>query len=485
MHERPIGDLVDALRALGCGVECLGSEGYPPLRVSAGARPLSLRRAAQGARRRLQPVPDRAAAGAAAARRAGRRGDRGRRRADLQALRRDHAEPARALRHRRRARGLAALSPRRRPAAALARAASRSRATRRRRRTSSPPAAIGAVDAPLRIEGVDSGLDPGRHRLRRRGAGDGRAHRDRAAAGSKCGAAAGRWRAIDLDCNHTPRRGDDARRAGPLRRRPVDPAQHRQLAGQGDRSPRGDGERAAQGRRRRRAKARTSSRITPPTAWRAASDRHLRRPPDGDVRVAGRLQPARRRHRRCRCASSTRAASARPCPTTSRPCSAVAQARREAIPVLTIDGPTASGKGTLASEVAAALGYHLLDSGAVYRATALAALDAGIAADDEAALADAGRGARPALRRRPLPPRRPRRHRRPAPRGSRRAGLADLGLAGGPRGALLELQLAFRRLPGLVADGRDMGTRRLPRRRAQGVPHRQRRPNVRSGATSS
>ena len=59
----------------------------------------------------------------------------------------------------------------------------------------------------------------------------------------------------------------------------------------------------------------------------------------------------------------------------------------ERIPVLTIDGPTASGKGTVAGAVARALGYHFLDSGAVYRATALAALRRGIADDDEPALA--------------------------------------------------------------------------------------------------
>ena len=64
----------------------------------------------------------------------------------------------------------------------------------------------------------------------------------------------------------------------------------------------------------------------------------------------------------------------------------VASAVPGAIPALTIDGPTASGKGTLASAVAAELGYVLLDSGAVYRAVAIAALQAGVEADDEAAL---------------------------------------------------------------------------------------------------
>jgi 3-phosphoshikimate 1-carboxyvinyltransferase len=135
----------------------------------------------------------------------------------------------------------------------------------------------------------------------------------------------------------------------------------------------------------------------------------------------------------------------------------VASARAADIPVITIDGPTASGKGTLASEVAAALGWQLLDSGALYRATGLAALQDGVAPDDEAAVA-------------------------------RLAGLLDLRFEQGRtwlrgrevtdelrlestgvlasrvsalpavRSALHGLQLAFRRAPGLVADGRDMGT---------------------------
>jgi 3-phosphoshikimate 1-carboxyvinyltransferase len=74
----------------------------------------------------------------------------------------------------------------------------------------------------------------------------------------------------------------------------------------------------------------------------------------------------------------------------------IAGAVPDAIPVITVDGPTASGKGTLASTLAAVLGYHFLDSGALYRATALAALMAGVDPEDEAALA-ARRAARPAL----------------------------------------------------------------------------------------
>jgi 3-phosphoshikimate 1-carboxyvinyltransferase len=136
---------------------------------------------------------------------------------------------------------------------------------------------------------------------------------------------------------------------------------------------------------------------------------------------------------------------------------AVASAPAGHIPVITVDGPTASGKGTLADEVALALGYHHLDSGALYRATALAALRAGVAATDEDALARLARE---------LPLRFVR----------QRAHLADEDVADqlraeavgnlasqisawpAVRAALTDLQRSFRRLPGLVADGRDMGT---------------------------
>ncbi|HEX2543214.1 MAG TPA: bifunctional 3-phosphoshikimate 1-carboxyvinyltransferase/cytidylate kinase [Caldimonas sp.] len=135
----------------------------------------------------------------------------------------------------------------------------------------------------------------------------------------------------------------------------------------------------------------------------------------------------------------------------------VAGAQRSSIPVLTIDGPTASGKGTLASAVAAALGYHLLDSGALYRATAIAAIDADIAADNEDGLATvaAGMDLRFDGGRAFLGP-------REVTVALRREDVGALAsrISAWPRvrRALLDLQLAFRRLPGLVADGRDMGT---------------------------
>jgi 3-phosphoshikimate 1-carboxyvinyltransferase len=131
------------------------------------------------------------------------------------------------------------------------------------------------------------------------------------------------------------------------------------------------------------------------------------------------------------------------------------------VPVIAIDGPTASGKGTLAAEVAAALGWHLLDSGALYRATGLAAQWDGLDLSDEAAVAAVaaglelqfGRGAeagRVRLRGRDVTD---------ALR-QEATGLAASRVSALPavRRALHELQLSFARAPGLVADGRDMGT---------------------------
>ena len=135
-------------------------------------------------------------------------------------------------------------------------------------------------------------------------------------------------------------------------------------------------------------------------------------------------------------------------------------------PVIAIDGPSGSGKGTIARQVAAALGWHLLDSGALYRLLALAAERRGIALDDTGRLAElaanldvrfgvdgegeqlvwldgepvggelrteeAGRGASTVAALQPV------------------------------RDALLALQRSFQKRPGLVADGRDMGTQVFP-----------------------
>ncbi len=127
------------------------------------------------------------------------------------------------------------------------------------------------------------------------------------------------------------------------------------------------------------------------------------------------------------------------------------------VPVLAIDGPTASGKGTLAARVAATLGFRVLDSGSLYRAAALQALRRGVALDDEAALAALARelpvawlDGRVLLDGDDVT----------AELRSERVGSAASAIAALPRlrEALLDLQRAQRRAPGLVADGRDMGT---------------------------
>lgn len=126
-------------------------------------------------------------------------------------------------------------------------------------------------------------------------------------------------------------------------------------------------------------------------------------------------------------------------------------------PVIAIDGPTASGKGTVTARVAQELGWHVLDSGALYRLAAWTVLDQNIDANDLAAVsvaarrmdirfeADAiylaGADVTSLIRQEHV--------------GNLASRLAP---AAALREALLERQRAFRQLPGLVADGRDMGT---------------------------
>ncbi len=127
------------------------------------------------------------------------------------------------------------------------------------------------------------------------------------------------------------------------------------------------------------------------------------------------------------------------------------------VPVIAIDGPSASGKGTIAERVAEALGFHYLDSGALYRLVALAALQSGIGFDDEAALAELARqldvrfgGEKLILAG----------HDVTADIRSEICGMgaSRVGAMPGVRQVLLARQRAFREAPGLVAEGRDMGT---------------------------
>jgi len=127
------------------------------------------------------------------------------------------------------------------------------------------------------------------------------------------------------------------------------------------------------------------------------------------------------------------------------------------VPVIAIDGPTASGKGTVAQRVAAALGFHYLDSGALYRLVALLALERGIAADDADRLAQLAATMRPRFAggRIELDGR----DVTDAIRTEEVSAMASRIAVHAPvRAALLETQRSFRQPPGLVADGRDMGT---------------------------
>jgi len=134
---------------------------------------------------------------------------------------------------------------------------------------------------------------------------------------------------------------------------------------------------------------------------------------------------------------------------------------KNSVPVVAIDGPGGSGKGTVSRRLASQLSWHFLDSGALYRLISVAAMERGIPVTDEEALAGLARGLNVEFR--------------------LAADEASILLDGAPvsgklrseavsafasrvaavpavRAALVERQRAFRKAPGLVADGRDMGT---------------------------
>jgi cytidylate kinase len=135
----------------------------------------------------------------------------------------------------------------------------------------------------------------------------------------------------------------------------------------------------------------------------------------------------------------------------------MASIEKQNCPVIAVDGPSASGKGTVAARVADALGFHYLDSGALYRLVTLAALQQGADLDDAAKLARIAGAMEAAFRgdRIWLDGREVTEELR-----TEDVSAATSRVAAKPsvRTALLERQRGFCRLPGLVADGRDMGS---------------------------
>jgi len=455
MHERPIGDLVDALRALGCGVECLEREGFPPLRVTAGSGQLALDApirvrgdvSSQFLSALLLALPLRTGDSDAVIEVEGELISKPYVEITLKLLARFGIGFDREGTQRFRLRaGQSLQTPGSFVVEGDASSASYFVAA----------AAIAAVDAPLRIEGVGSDSIQGDiafvDAVRAMGA----------VVESDAGGLAvrrGRWplAAIDLDCNHMP---DAAMTLATIALYADGTSRLRNIASwrvkESDRL-------SAMAAELRKVGATVdegadSLAITPPATWRAATiatyDDHRMAmamslaafnplagaaPPGVPVRI---VDP--------RCVGKT-------WPDYFEALFAVATASREVIPVLAIDGPTASGKGTLAVAVAAALGYRYLDSGSLYRAAAIAAIDAGIDASDEAALSRliAGLDLRFDAERTWLGERDVSETLRLEPVGAMASRISAWPAV---RAALLDVQLGFRRLPGLVADGRDMGT---------------------------
>ncbi len=448
MHERPIGDLVDALRELGCRIDYLGNEGYPPLRIGQPALKLD------------QPIPV--------------RGDVSSQflTAPLMALplvaqrdiviavqgeliskpyieitlnllarfgvhvRRDGWErftiPA----------GSRLQSPGVVHVESDASSASYFIAL----------GAIAGAQAPIRIEGLGEASIQGDIRFLDAARAMGAAI---ASGPNWIEVRRGAWplKAIDLDCNHIP---DAAMTLAVMALYADGPTSLRNIASwrvkETDRID-------AMAAELRKLGAQVDDgpdfiRVTPPAQWTAG---RIHTYDDHRVAMCFSLAAFNRagvpvRIEDPKCVAKT-------FPDYFETLFGVTRTTPQHIPVLCIDGPTASGKGTLASRVAQQLGYHYLDSGALYRITALAAVRAGLALDvaHEHSIAHMaerlsirfdgdrvfldGEDISDAIR-------------------TEGAGMnaSQVSTLPAVRTALVALQQSFRRLPGLVADGRDMGT---------------------------
>ena len=455
MHERPIGDLVDALRGLGGVVECLGVEGYPPLRVAGGAlkldTPVRVRGdvSSQFLTALLLALPLAANDRAVTIEVVGELISKPYIEITLNLLQRfgiaverhgweRFVIPA----------GSRYVTPGEVHVEGDASSASYFIAL----------GAIAGVDAPVRIEGVGAASIQGDIRFVEAAEAMGAVVR---AEPNALEIRRGAWplKAIDLDCNHIP---DAAMTLAVMALYADGPSTLRNIASwrvkETDRI-------AAMACELRKLGATVEEgadyiRIAPlatfqPAAIHTYDDHRMamclslaafnRLNPAGDGEHA---VPVRILDPKC---------VAKTFPDYFETLFSVVAARPADIPVLTIDGPTASGKGTLSACVADRLGYHTLDSGSLYRVTALAARRAGVSADDEAGLAAIARsmalrfeGVRVLLAGEDVSD-----DLREEAVGTMASQISAWPLV---RAALFDLQCGFRQLPGLVADGRDMGT---------------------------
>ena len=451
MHERPIGDLVDALRALGCNVQYLGQDGFPPLHIGQPNlrldQPISVRGdvSSQFLTALLMALPLAAQAQDIVIDVVGELISKPYIEITLQLLARFGVKVQRDGW----ARFVIPAGSRYRSPGEINVEADASSA--------SYFIAAGALSASasgpngLKIEGVGEASIQGDIRFveaaRLMGA-------QIDSGPNWLRAERGAWplKAIDLDCNHIP---DAAMTLGVMALYADGPSTLRNIASwrvkETDRI-------AAMAAELRKLGAEVEEgadfiRITPPSVWQAAS---LHTYDDHRMAMCGSLAafnaaglPVRIEDPKC---------VAKTFPDYFETLFELAETAAP-VPVICIDGPTASGKGTLASEVARRLGYHYLDSGSLYRLTGLAARRAGLSLEnpDEARLttlaqqlpvrfvADrillAGEDVSDAIR-------------------TEAAGMdaSRVSALPGVRQALLDLQRGVARLPGLVADGRDMGT---------------------------
>jgi 3-phosphoshikimate 1-carboxyvinyltransferase len=448
MHERPIGDLVDALRGLGCAVDYAGTPGFPPLRLHGASggtlridAPVRVRGdvSSQFLTALLLALPLAADRGAVVVEVEGELISKPYVEITLGLLARFGVQVQRDGWQRFTiAQGSAFMAPANIRVEGDASSASYFIAL----------GAIAATHAPVRIEGVGADSIQGDIRFidaaRTMGA-------DVSAGDGFIEVRRGAWplKAITLDCNHMP---DAAMTLATMALYAEGTTTLTNIASWRVKETDRIAAMAAELRKvgATVVEAPDAISVTPPAAWRAGTIRTY-----DDHRIAMCLSlaafggvPVRILDPKC---------VAKTFPDYFETLFGLVDTAPQDVPVLTVDGPTASGKGTLASALAAQLGYRLLDSGVLYRVTALAALRSHADLDDGAALATlasglelrfdedrlllAGEDVTAELRREDV-----------GATASRISALPPV------RQALHELQLSFRRAPGLVADGRDMGT---------------------------